>query len=133
MAANMGVREVTNTINRSVLQDFIRKNKVHYVKKIDTGRRYNLKRVVDDVRAKHAKKLAIGDIVLRELVTGDRVLLNRQPSLTRYSIMGFIVRVDKPGTNTLSLRFNQSACHPFNADFDGDEVRMFCSVRSPPN
>jgi len=67
-----------------------------------------------------AKNLKVGDIVGRHLVSGDIVLFNRQPTLHRISIMAFKARVDRWKT----LRFNECACSPFNADFDGDEMNL---------
>lgn len=78
------------------------------------------------VSLQYAKKeeialaLQVGDIVERHLATGDYVLFNRQPSLHRISIMAHKVRVMKNRT----LRFNESVCTPYNADFDGDEMNI---------
>jgi len=54
---------------------------------------------------------------------GDYVLLNRQPSLQRMSLMAFRARI-MPDSYT--IRINPSACPAFNADFDGDEMNIFC-------
>lgn len=61
--------------------------------------------------------LKTGWIVERYIRDGDRVLINRQPSLHKTSIMAHRVRI-MPG---LSLRLNLSVVGPYNADFDGDE------------
>jgi len=71
-------------------------------------------------REKVCNELKIGDIVERHLIDGDVVLFNRQPSLHRVSIMSFHVKVLPWRT----LRFNESNCSPFNADFDGDEMNI---------
>ncbi|KAI1301533.1 DNA-directed RNA polymerase III subunit RPC1 [Halotydeus destructor] len=67
-----------------------------------------------------AKKLRCGDIVERHLCDGDRVLFNRQPSLHKLSIMCHQAKVHKHRT----LQFNECACTPYNADFDGDEMNL---------
>ncbi|XP_075655363.1 DNA-directed RNA polymerase III subunit 1 isoform X2 [Castanea sativa] len=67
-----------------------------------------------------ADALRYGDIVHRHLEDGDIVLFNRQPSLHRMSIMCHRARVMPWRT----LRFNESVCNPYNADFDGDEMNM---------
>ena len=54
------------------------------------------------------------------MMNHDVILFNRQPSLHRLSIMGFHVKVLPWRT----LRFNESVCTPFNADFDGDEMNI---------
>ena len=71
-------------------------------------------------REKACNELKIGDIVERHLIDDDVILFNRQPSLHRVSIMGFNVKVLPWRT----LRFNESNCTPFNADFDGDEMNI---------
>lgn len=58
-------------------------------------------------------------IVNRHLVTGDIMLLNRQPTLHKPSIMAHVARV-LPREKT--LRFHYSNCKCYNADFDGDEM-----------
>jgi len=50
----------------------------------------------------------------------DVVLFNRQPSLHKMSIMAHRVKVMPWRT----FRFNECACTPYNADFDGDEMNM---------
>ena len=72
-----------------------------------------------NVRQLAAQALQIGDTVDRHLQDGDIVLFNRQPSLHKMSIMCHRAVV-LPGR---TFRFNECVCTPYNADFDGDEVR----------
>lgn len=58
-------------------------------------------------------------IVHRHLLNGDILLLNRQPTLHRPSIMAHKARILK-GDNTLRLHY--ANCKAYNADFDGDEM-----------
>lgn len=58
-------------------------------------------------------------IVHRHLVSGDVMLLNRQPTLHKNSIMAHKVRILK-GEKTFRLHY--SNCKSYNADFDGDEM-----------
>ena len=67
-----------------------------------------------------AENLNIGYTIERQLVNGDVVLFNRQPSLHRMSIMAHRVRI-MPGR---TFRFNLTDCAPYNADFDGDEMNL---------
>ncbi|XP_042460979.1 DNA-directed RNA polymerase III subunit 1-like isoform X1 [Zingiber officinale] len=67
-----------------------------------------------------ASELKHGFIVERHLEDGDVVLFNRQPSLHRMSIMCHRARIMPWRT----LRFNESVCNPYNADFDGDEMNL---------
>lgn len=64
--------------------------------------------------------LEVGWVVERHLVEGDWVLLNRQPSLHRMSIMAHRIRIIKDKT------FRLPVCDttPYNADFDGDELNI---------
>ncbi|RZC60092.1 hypothetical protein C5167_021852 [Papaver somniferum] len=71
-------------------------------------------------RKSDAYGLKFGDIVERHLEDGDVVLFNRQPSLHRMSIMCHRAKIMPWRT----LRFNESVCNPYNADFDGDEMNM---------
>lgn len=59
--------------------------------------------------------------VHRHLTNGDVVLMNRQPTLHKPSIMGHRVRV-LPGEKT--IRMHYANCNTYNADFDGDEMNM---------
>ncbi len=71
-------------------------------------------------RKRAARELQVGDIVERHLLDGDVVLFNRQPSLHKLSIMAHYAVV-KPWR---TFRFNECACTPYNADFDGDEMNL---------
>lgn len=73
-----------------------------------------------------------GDVVERHLQDGDTVVINRQPSLHRGSMIAAKARIqkvtqsklgkrDQPKTFTLPL----AMVSPLNADFDGDEVNMY--------
>jgi len=59
----------------------------------------------------------IGDNVDRHLMDGDYILFNRQPTLTKYSIMGYEVVLG----DELTFGMHLSSTTPHNADFDGDE------------
>ncbi|KAL5785731.1 hypothetical protein ACOSQ2_008123 [Xanthoceras sorbifolium] len=76
--------------------------------------------LIDKVRIRVADELKINCIVQRHLEDGDAVLFNRQPSLHRMSFMCHRVRIMPWRT----LRFNESVCNPYNADFDGDEMNI---------
>ncbi len=90
--------------------------KANYIIRPD-GRRI---RVLDTNREELAEKLEPGMIVERQLMDGDIVLFNRQPSLHRMSIMAHYVRVLPYKT----FRLNPAVCPPYNADFDGDEMNL---------
>ena len=61
-----------------------------------------------------------GDIVFRHLKDGDNLILNRQPTLHRLSMMGHKVKILPYST----FRLNLAITEPYNADFDGDEMNI---------
>ncbi|MFH1200338.1 MAG: DNA-directed RNA polymerase subunit A', partial [Candidatus Micrarchaeota archaeon] len=65
-------------------------------------------------------EIAVGFTIERQLMDGDTVIFNRQPSLHRVSMMCHTVKV-LPGK---TFRFNVADCRPYNADFDGDEMNV---------
>lgn len=58
-------------------------------------------------------------VVHRHLLDGDMLLINRQPSLHKPSIMAHKARILK-GQKTFRLHY--ANCKAYNADFDGDEM-----------
>ena len=64
--------------------------------------------------------LKIGDVVTRQLLDNDRVIINRQPTLHKGSMIGFKAVISKSKT----ICFNLSVTKSFNADFDGDEMNI---------
>ncbi|KAL8779785.1 MAG: hypothetical protein Q9213_006770 [Squamulea squamosa] len=59
--------------------------------------------------------------VHRHLNNGDLVLMNRQPTLHKPSMMAHRTKV-LPGEKT--IRMHYANCNTYNADFDGDEMNM---------
>lgn len=60
-------------------------------------------------------------VVYRQLMDGDLVLMNRQPTLHRLSIQAHKSRVMK---GVRVLRMPYANCKAYNADFDGDEMNL---------
>ncbi|KAF9762782.1 DNA-directed RNA polymerase I subunit rpa1 [Nosema granulosis] len=82
----------------------------------------NLEFIKYEKRVAIANQLLKGNkIVWRHLRTGDVVLVNRQPTLHKASMMGHRVRV-LDGEKTLRMHYVN--CKPYNADFDGDEMNI---------
>jgi DNA-directed RNA polymerase I subunit RPA1 len=59
--------------------------------------------------------------VHRHLETGDILLVNRQPTLHKPSIMGHKAKVL---TLEKTIRLHYANCNTYNADFDGDEMNV---------
>jgi DNA-directed RNA polymerase subunit A' len=105
--------------NIELAREFILRSehpKANYIVRPD-GRRI---RVIETNKEELAEKIEPGWIVERQLMDGDIVLFNRQPSLHRMSIMAHFVRVLPYKT----FRLNPAVCPPYNADFDGDEMNL---------
>ncbi len=91
----------------------------YVIKQTEKGLRQRIM-IMDKNAEDVANKLEVGWIVERQMMDGDIVLFNRQPSLHRMSMMAHRIRVMKNRT----FRFNLAVCPPYNADFDGDEMNL---------
>ena len=80
----------------------------------------NDKKIKTILPSKKYFELQIGDKVERQLKNGDFVLLNRQPTLHKGSMIAHEI-VIKPGK---TFRFTLASTSSFNADFDGDEMNI---------
>lgn len=89
---------------------------VNYIIRSD-GRKI---RVTDHNCFEQSNAISTDYIVNRQLVDGDVVLFNRQPSLHRMSMMAHRAKIMEGRT----FRFNLCVCPPYNADFDGDEMNL---------
>jgi DNA-directed RNA polymerase subunit A' len=78
------------------------------------------KRLGEANREELIASIDVGHIIERQLIDGDIVLFNRQPTLHKHSIMAHKVKV-LPGR---TMRIHTSATTPYNADFDGDEMNL---------
>lgn len=90
--------------------------KINYVIRPDGKRKKLTASNLEEVLA----ELSPGHIIERQLMDGDIVIFNRQPSLHRVSMMSHTVKV-LPGK---TFRFNVADCKPYNADYDGDEMNI---------
>lgn len=78
------------------------------------------------IQLKHQKDTIIlqyGDIVERHIQNDDIVLLNRQPTLHKHSMLAHRIQII-PDTSLLTFRLSPSITQPYAADFDGDEMNM---------
>ncbi|MBS3060570.1 MAG: DNA-directed RNA polymerase subunit A' [DPANN group archaeon] len=78
------------------------------------------KKITELNRDEVIEELTTGYVVERQLIDGDVVVFNRQPSLHKHSMMTHLVKV-LPGK---TFRINDAAATPYNADYDGDEMNM---------
>lgn len=73
---------------------------------------------------KEEVNLTYGDVVERHLQSGDVVLLNRQPTLHKQSMMAHRIKVIN-NEDLMTFGLSVAATPPYNADFDGDEMNIF--------
>ena len=99
---------VVNSLNYGLTEKLIREKTVNYVQKGE--RKISLKF--------HKPMIDIGDILHVHLMKGDRVVMNRQSTLHRPSMMGFLVVPQDVKTFKVSLAVTK----PLNVDFHGDET-----------
>ena len=117
-ARNLEIPEIVNRQNRDRLMLYYMNKTNTYpgckrIIKAENGRVYRINLLDPNYQ------LQIGDTVLRDMITGDVVNFNRQPSLLFSSIIGMKVVIMETGD---TLRLNPAICKMFNADFDGDQM-----------
>jgi len=78
------------------------------------------KKITEETKEQLLEEIQPGYIVERHLMDGDTAIFNRQPSLHRMSMMCHKVKILPYQT----FRVNPAVCHPYNADFDGDEMNL---------
>ena len=94
----------------------------HFVE--ENGHKILLEKATLEQRESIARQLldnSEGKIVYRQLLSGDALLFNRQPTLHKNSMTVHQARVLKQG---LTIRFHYANCSGYNADFDGDEMNI---------
>ncbi len=128
ISMNLTFPEVVTPYNIDNLQQLVKNGRNNYpganyvypISSYQSGRRGPI-----DLRYRKEKiELQYGDIVARHLVNGDYVLLNRQPTLHKLSMMGHRIKVIE-NENLSTFRLNPNVTPPYNADFDGDEMNIF--------
>ena len=105
-----------NSLNYDQAEKLIREKTVNYIQKGE--RKISLKF--------HKLVIDIGDILHVHLMEGDWVVMNRERTLHRPSMMRFQVVPQDTKTFNISLAVTK----PLNADFDGDEIN--CHVPQNP-
>ncbi len=113
------VAERVNSLNIEKLKKLISSEKypgANYIIRPD-GKR---KKVTQDLKQEILEELEPGYIVERHLQNNDIVLFNRHPSLHKQSLMAHYVKVLPYKT----FRLHPAVTHPYNADFDGDEMNI---------
>lgn len=123
IAKSIQIPETVRPYNRNRLNTYyINKNKTYPgcsgVIKIGTKKMHLINYLDDDYQ------LQDGDIIMRDMITGDVMGFNRQPSLLFSAMSAVKVIVLQRGE---TLRMNVSSCNLYNADFDGDQMNGLVS------
>ncbi len=118
IASELTLPLTVNEWNLDYVKDLIANNteKINYVIRPDGRRKRVSKANIEEVLG----EIAVGYTLERQLMDGDTVIFNRQPSLHRISMMCHSAKI-LPGK---TFRFNVADCRPYNADFDGDEMNL---------
>ena len=121
IARELTISEKVNKSNIETLRQLILSGSAtypgaNYVVRMDGVR----KKITDENKKDISGEIDMGYMVERHLRDGDIVIMNRQPSLHRMSMMAHRVRVMPYRT----LRLNLTVTIPYNADFDGDEMNI---------
>jgi len=115
IAQNLSVRVHVTNININMILDLQRSKKIKSVIRTKNGQEKKL--IESDINPINIK---IGDIIERELMDGDRVLANRNPTIQKQGMMGLRAKIIDENI----FRLNLALTPPFNADFDGDELNI---------
>jgi len=121
-ARNLEIPEIVTKKNKDRLSTYFMNKADRYpgckrITKKSNGSTYRIE-ILDP-----SYQLQEGDIVMRDMIDGDYIAFNRQPSLLFSSIAGMRVVVMNTG---FTLRINPAVCNYFNADFDGDQMNAIC-------
>ena len=123
IAMNLTFPEVVTPYNHEYLTGLVKNGRdaypgANYVFRLSELNRHEKVLPIDLRFRKEGVELRYGDIVERHLMDGDIVLLNRQPTLHKQSMMGHRIKViDNP--DLMTYRLSVAITTPYNADFDG--------------
>lgn len=134
MAKNLTFPEVVTPNNIEFLTTLVARGKDNYpgANSVIPLSRYSIDNRILPIDLRFRKGNTIlhyGDIVHRHLIDDDLVLLNRQPTLHKQSMMAFYIKVIND-ENLMTFGLSPSVTKPFNADFDGDLKYFLSSTAS---
>jgi len=122
-ARQLQVAETVREFNRSRLMTYFLNGRGKYpgctrVKKRASGEVHGADGLRRDFR------LEVGDVIYRDIITGDIAYFNRQPSLERTSVGAHRVVVLEDG-DLRPFQMNVISCSSYGADFDGDQMNLW--------
>lgn len=122
--------EIVNSDNIERIKKLIRNGSNTYpganvIESVKTGKRKILTSMSEDMIENIIKNISYGDKIKRHLIDGDVAMFNRQPTLHKYGIMGYKIKVLE---NNHTIRLGLPATEAHNADFDGDESNLHIPI-----
>lgn len=124
IATVLQAEEVVSAHNRGFLADLLQNGRARYpgcTQIVRRGAAYSADHVPPDFVLEH------GDVVYRDLINGDVVMFNRMPSLEWSAGTTYKVLVDTTATAEFVILMNVHICVLHNADFDGDQMSIWCA------
>jgi DNA-directed RNA polymerase beta' subunit len=123
-ARTIQYEEVVQEFNKARLLVYVQNGKKKYpgatkIIKKNSGSEF-------DIDPSREIELENGDIILRDMIDGDPVNFNRQPSLALSNISCHRAIVTRD-VRIKTLRMNVLATPLYNADFDGDQMNLIIS------
>jgi len=122
MAVKWTYPEICTAYNRAECQSEYDNNRVVFIERVNDPNFVGAKQIVCEKfrRMNINYQIQQGDIIHRLMRDGDIVLVNRQPSLHKESVLALYVKI----ISSRTIKINLSITTPLNADFDGDEVNV---------
>jgi DNA-directed RNA polymerase subunit beta' len=105
-----------------IILEVLKPQLVTYLVNIRLCKRYNqaVKLIDNCIKSKSTELYEI----VSEFCNDKICILNRQPTLHRLSILAFKVSIHLGNT----IQIHPMICHPFNADFDGDQMALYFPI-----
>lgn len=123
----ISVPEKVNRYNKQRLLDLYYQGKIYNITFNEHNVKYaGIRRNVDPYLIQNYTP-QLGDTLERQLQDGDFILFNRQPTIHKYSMMGYRVKFYSSISQEVGYKSRQnfglhiSYTTPHNADYDGDE------------
>lgn len=104
--------------------------KFHLIHRLMLSRKDKSEHLIKDEieeSIKNGEMKYIDDI--EEIIKGRYVLLNRQPTLHKHSMLGFKIKLGKDKV----IKINPLVCPGYNADFDGDTMAAYFPLLEESN
>ena len=117
-ASILTVPEWITNDNRESIMDLLKQGRITYIIP-GSGRNIN-QRIRISEKNRDTYNLREGDEISRWLQNGDYVIVNRQPTIHKYGMMGHEVVLH----DDMTVKIHPGITTPYNADFDGDEINI---------